>query len=141
MDLYEFKNYVNQIINEKIPSALMNELNLGVIIMEETKTEDDYYIMGEYINDDLGKYIVLYYGSFNEILEDETDKNKWQDEILSTIKHELTHHVEALSGEEKLAKFEELEELKELEKNKPKRNIPGKLFKLLYNNFPGKRKF
>ncbi|UMZ73614.1 metallopeptidase family protein [Natranaerofaba carboxydovora] len=139
MNFSEFKSCVNQIINNKIPPELMKNLNMGIIIMQETKAEDDYYIMGEYINDDLGKYVVLYYGSFNEILENKTDK-KWQEEILSTIKHELTHHVEALAGEEKLAKFEELEELKELEKNKPKKDTLGKILKFIFNNFPGKRK-
>ena len=53
--------------------------------------------MGEYCNDMLGRYIVLYYGSFAALLADE-DEETWKDEIFATVAHEFTHHMEDAAG-------------------------------------------
>ena len=57
----------------------------------------EMYIMGEYCNDMLGRYIVLYYGSFAALLADE-DEETWKDEIFATVAHEFTHHMEDFAG-------------------------------------------
>ena len=51
------------------------------------------YIMGEYCHDLLGRYILLYYGSFAALLADE-DEEAWREELFVTIAHEFTHHME-----------------------------------------------
>lgn len=142
MNLAEFEEYIDYTINNEIPASLMKDLNMGIIVTAEKKQENEYYIMGEYINDELGNYVLLYYGSFKEILEDEP-YDAWKEEIISTIKHEIIHHVEALAGDEKLAIKEELEELqnKQLQNKKQTSINPfKKLLILLNKNFPGKRK-
>lgn len=40
--------------------------------------------MGEYVHDNLGRYILLYYGSFAALLEEE-DEEGWKDEIFATV--------------------------------------------------------
>ena len=52
--------------------------------------------MGEYCHDMLGRYIVLYYGSFAALLAEEDDGD--QDEIFATVAHEFTHHMEDTAG-------------------------------------------
>ena len=57
------------------------------------------YILGEYCDDLLGKYINLYYGSFAALAKSEGwDADTWVDELRITLAHELTHHLEALGG-------------------------------------------
>jgi hypothetical protein len=56
----------------------------------------------------LGKQIIIYYGSFLYFYEDKSDE-VWKRKILATIKHEFIHHIEALSGQEDLAKKERYE--------------------------------
>ena len=57
----------------------------------------EMYIMGEYVHDNLGRYILLYYGSFAALLEEE-DEEVWKDEIFATVAHEFTHHLEEAAG-------------------------------------------
>ena len=57
------------------------------------------YILGEYCDDLLGKYINLYYGSFAALAKsDGWNADTWVDELRTTLAHELTHHLEALGG-------------------------------------------
>ena len=53
--------------------------------------------MGEYCHDMLGRYIVLYYGSFAALLPEE-DEEGWKDELFATVAHEFTHHMEETAG-------------------------------------------
>jgi hypothetical protein len=55
------------------------------------------YIMGEYVHDMLGRYILLYYGSFAALLDQE-DEAGWREEIFATVAHEFTHHMEETAG-------------------------------------------
>ena len=55
------------------------------------------YILGEYCHDLLGRYIVLYYGSFAALFPD-GDEETWKDEIFATVAHEFTHHMEDAAG-------------------------------------------
>lgn len=91
-------------IAAKLPDAFFDELNGGILLLEDTvpapeAIDDDLYIMGEYCEDPLmGSYIVLYYGSFVQICQDMTP-DEIRSEIRTTLLHEFTHHLESLSGE------------------------------------------
>ena len=90
---------------EEYPPELLDSLNGGILLLEEALPDpeagEDVYIMGEYCWDEMGRYINLYYGSFVELLAEE-DEGVWEDELLITLRHELTHHVEGLAGERSL---------------------------------------
>ena len=46
-----------------------------------------------------GRYINLYYGSFAALAQQEDwDRATWEEELRTTLSHELTHHMEGLSG-------------------------------------------
>ena len=96
---------VNDILDsiaERFPEALFDELNGGVNLLEEALPDPEFpegemYIMGEYVHDLLGRYILLYYGSFAALLGEE-DEEVWKDEIFITVAHEFTHHLEETAG-------------------------------------------
>ena len=89
---------------EEFPPVFFNELNGGVCLLPEARPDPEFppgemYILGEYCNDMMGRYINLYYGSFlasarNEDWSEET----WQEELYTTLAHELTHHIEGLAN-------------------------------------------
>ena len=89
---------------EEFPEVLFRDLNGGVNLLEEAKPDPEFppgemYILGEYCNDMLGLYVNLYYGSFAALAEKEDwDQDTWEDELWTTLSHELTHHMENLSG-------------------------------------------
>ena len=89
---------------EGFPQVLFEELNGGVNLLEEALPdpqfpEGEMYILGEYCDDLLGLYVNLYYGSFAALAEKEGwDRETWEDELRITLSHELTHHMENLSG-------------------------------------------
>ena len=89
---------------EELPAAFYHELNGGILLLPETRMSpyakaDDLYILGEYrINGAMGRYIVIYYGSFERAfggLDEDAMKNK----LRHTLRHEFRHHLESLSGE------------------------------------------
>lgn len=111
MKLDEFITFVEYITDKEIPPILLRDLNLGIIVNPKKQKDDeekDYYIMGEYIQNEAGNQVLLFYGSFRYFLEDESIK-VWHKEIMDTIKHELIHHIEAMAGQEDLALQEDLE--------------------------------
>ena len=94
---------VNDLLDEmaeEFPAVLFDELNGGVNLLEDTVPdrsfpEGEMYILGEYCDDLLGRYINLYYGSFAVLAEREDwDRETWEDELYTTLSHELTHHME-----------------------------------------------
>ena len=98
---------------EEFPEAFYRELNGGISLLPEAVEDpqgEDLYIMGEYCNDMMGKYINLYYGSFAALArqEDWTEED-WEDELYTTLAHEFTHHIEGLAGERGLEIRDELE--------------------------------
>lgn len=111
MKIDTFIDFVINVSEKEIPTILLSDLNLGIYVSPKKQVDDaekDYYIMGEYIQNELGNQVVLYYGSFAYLLEDEP-LNIWHKEIMDTIKHELIHHVEAMAGQEDLALQEDIE--------------------------------
>ena len=98
---------VNDLLDEmaeEFPAVLFDELNGGVNLLEEAVPdrsfpEGEMYILGEYCDDLLGRYINLYYGSFAALAQREDwDRETWEDELYTTLSHELTHHMENRSG-------------------------------------------
>ena len=98
---------------EEFPEEFYQELNGGISLLPETVEDpagEDLYIMGEYCNDMMGRYINLYYGSFAALAEQEDWTHEdWEDELYTTLSHEFTHHVEGLAGERGLEIKDELE--------------------------------
>ena len=98
---------------EEFPEEFYQELNGGISLLPETVEDpagEDLYIMGEYCNDMMGRYINLYYGSFAALAQQEDWTHEdWEDELYTTLSHEFTHHVEGLAGERGLEIKDELE--------------------------------
>ena len=90
---------------EEFPQEFYQDLNGGVCLLPEAKPDPDFpegemYILGEYCNDMMGRYINLYYGSFAALAEQEGwTEEDWEDELWETFAHEFTHLVEGLAGE------------------------------------------
>ena len=89
---------------EEFPAVLFEELNGGINLLEETVEDEEFpagemYILGEFCDDLLGRYINLYYGSFAALAEKEGwTEETWREELWTTLSHELTHHMESRSG-------------------------------------------
>lgn len=95
---------------DRIPAYFVQELSGGFNLQKQKKRDGDYYIMGEYIEDGLlGCFIEFYYGSFVELLRNES-LDHWRAEIVDTVLHEMRHHLESLAGRDDLARSE-MEEL------------------------------
>ena len=89
---------------EGFPEVLFDGLNGGVNLLEEALPDPQFppgemYILGEYCEDMLGRYINLYYGSFAALAEwEDWDQTTWEQELRTTLSHELTHHMERRGG-------------------------------------------
>lgn len=95
---------------DRIPSHFIRDLTGGFNLQKGKKSEGEYYILGEYIEDGIGGcFIMFYYGSFVALLEDEPDEC-WEAEIVDTVLHEMQHHLESQAGCDDLAR-KEIEEL------------------------------
>ena len=89
-------------IAAQFPEAFFEDLDGGIQLEEKELPDSDFppgemYVMGEYVHDLLGRYILLYYGSFAALLSGE-DEESWKDEIFATVAHEFTHHLEETAG-------------------------------------------
>ena len=102
-------------IADEIPEEFYRELNGGVFLLPDTKMHPDsmgvedktgpenLYILGEYHNDrkgmgGLGRYIVIYYGSFIRLYPNLRPQRQ-KEELRRVLIHEFTHHLESLAGE------------------------------------------
>ena len=89
---------------ESYPEALFEGLNGGVNLQEEVRLDPAFpdremYVMGDYRDNLLGRYINLYYGSFAALAEREDwTEAEWREELRLTLSHELTHHMEGRGG-------------------------------------------
>jgi len=113
LTLDQFEFLATSFIDE-IPAKLCAELNGGFLLLPEVKRDGEFYIMGEYVEDGvMGCSIILYYGSFVNLLEG-SSRGEWEKELRETIIHELRHHLESRAGVDDLAREEtaELEALK-----------------------------
>lgn len=87
---------------EAFPPSFFEGLNGGIQLEEEALPDPEFppgdmYILGEYVQDLTGNFIVLYYGSFAALLAGEPDE-VWEEELFATLAHEFTHHLESIGG-------------------------------------------
>ena len=91
-----------------LPQVFYNKLNGGILLLPEVRMHpegkgDDLYIMGQYHSDmNMGKYIIIYYGSFMEVYG-HLPKEGLYNQLKKTLIHEFTHHLENLAGDRSLA--------------------------------------
>lgn len=106
ISLEEFEQMTMDIV-ETLPPEFFRELSGGVMVMEERKmhpesVSDDLSILGEYVRHrHLGRYVVIYYGSFMRIYGS-WDYDRLKDRVRKTVLHEFRHHLESLAGEKGL---------------------------------------
>jgi hypothetical protein len=102
----------------EFPQEFYTELNGGISLLPEAKLNEeagpDLYILGEYCQDAMGRYINIYYASFAALYGDLSD-GELEDELYATLSHEFTHHMESMAGERGLEIRDEeyLEQLRE----------------------------
>lgn len=94
-------NWLEEIAAE-FPDAFFEDLDGGIQLDREAVPDENFpdgqmYVLGEYRHNMLGRYIVLYYGSFVKLYHD-YDEEEWQEEIFATVAHEFTHHMEDTAG-------------------------------------------
>ena len=103
ISLEEMEKMLNEIAAE-FPQEIYKELNGGIVLLPEAKVSamskhNDLYILGEYhAGGNMGRYISIYYGSFKH-LYGHLRKKSMKEKLISTLKHEFTHHLESLAGE------------------------------------------
>ena len=111
IEIDEFEKMLDEIAAE-LPQAFYKELNGGILLLPEVKRNpegryDDLYTMGEYHSGgSMGRYIVIYFGSFQE-LYGHLSRGALKKKLAHTLKHEFTHHLESLAGERDLEKEDE----------------------------------
>lgn len=119
----EFEQIVYNIV-DTLPQDFFRELDGGVMVREQRKVHpesigEELKILGEYHrNRYLGRYVVIYYGSFMAAfgyLEREDLKKR----VRKTVLHEFRHHLESLAGERDL----EIEDAKALEAYRDSKKI------------------
>jgi predicted Zn-dependent protease with MMP-like domain len=119
----EMKEMLDEVAAE-LPEEFFAQLNGGIILLPEVKMhpgseENDLYILGEYHHEGtLGRFIVIYYGSFMRVygkLPSDALKKK----LIGTVKHEFRHHLENMAGEYGL----EIEDAQYLEKYKNAKTV------------------
>jgi len=90
-------------IVEEFPREFFRELNGGILLLPEACQDSGdsahgLYTLGEYVYDEMGRYIIIYYGSFAALFKD-LPLEKLRKELRETLVHEFTHHIESLAGE------------------------------------------
>ena len=97
---------------EELPAEFYDQLNGGILVdpghpLHPADGHGDLYIMGEYhIDPAMGKYIVMYYGSFRRVLRG-ADEGEWVTEMCNVLRHEFRHHVEGRAGVRDLEVWDE----------------------------------
>jgi len=107
---------INDMLDEiaaELPKEIFRDLNGGVSLLPQTKMSDAdpggcLYTLGEYRRDQMGRYIVLYYGSICAVHGHDPPK-KMRKHLRDVLTHELTHHLESLAGERDLEIEDEIE--------------------------------
>ncbi|SDY72936.1 metallopeptidase family protein [Tindallia californiensis] len=106
-----FHEMLNQ-ISDEIPQDFFKELHGGVVLLERSKKHvhskpgKPLYVMGQYRRDQMGRQIVIYYGSFRQVYRGLSEKRLYL-KVKDVLLHEFTHHLESLAGERGLEKEDE----------------------------------
>jgi hypothetical protein len=100
----------------ELPADFYKELNGGIVLLPEALMHEqskgkDLYIMGQYRRSpNMGRYIVIFYGSFQKV-HGGLGREELMDKLRATLRHEFRHHLESLAGERGL-EMEDEEDLK-----------------------------
>lgn len=92
---------------DTFPEVFFRELNGGVMVRRHSRLhpaaqDHGLFVLGEYHqNRYLGRFIVLYYGSF-ENCYGHLPEEALRAEIRRVLLHEFWHHLESLAGEHDL---------------------------------------
>ena len=96
----ESAEYLDEVA-DCLPQPLFRDLNGGVSLVDYFKPSDKgkgMMVLGEYIkNSQMGRYILIYYGSFSRVFPHLSDE-EWKQKLKEVLVHELTHHNESLAG-------------------------------------------
>ena len=100
---------INDMLDEiaaELPDEVFRELNGGVSLLPETRLSNadpdgGLYTLGEYRRDQMGRYIVIYYGSIRAV-HGRATREQMRGHLRDLLTHELTHHIESLAGERDL---------------------------------------
>jgi hypothetical protein len=89
-----------------IPPEFYNDLNGGVNLLPDVKYHEagkpgELFVLGEYRHDQMGRYIVVYYGSVRDCYP-ALDRDDMRRRLKKLLLHEFTHHLESLAGEHSL---------------------------------------
>lgn len=110
ISIEEFSDILDDLAQE-LPLEFYEGLNLGINIDENAKPHpqaqgNDLFIMGEYLRTQMGRGIVIYYGSFARI-HGHLSTSALTEELRRTLRHEFRHHMEGRAGESGLEKEDE----------------------------------
>ena len=93
---------------DSLPEGFFRELNGGIILLPDTKLHpasghEYLYTIGEYRHEPygLGRYIVIYYGSFVQVYGRESHERQ-EEALRYVLMHEFTHHLQNLGGTREL---------------------------------------
>jgi hypothetical protein len=106
MSLDEMEVMLDEIAME-LPQDFYKNLNGGIMLLPEAKfhtqsTNNDLYILGEYYRDGaMGRYIAIYYGSFERVYG-YLSNDQMRVQLAKTLKHEFRHHLESMAGDKSL---------------------------------------
>lgn len=89
-------------IADSLPFELYRELNGGIVLqpgyrLHPCAVNNDLYILGVYVHDNLGRYIIIYYESFIRVFGDKS-VDEYRELLRKTLVHEIRHHNEYLAG-------------------------------------------
>ena len=118
---------MNEMLDEiaaELPDEIFKDLNGGVSLLDEAKKsrkdpDGALYTLGEYHRDQMGRYIVLYYGSLCAVYGN-ASREKYRKHLKDVLTHELTHHWESLAGERDLEIKDEMDMERYMSKRKRK---------------------
>jgi len=100
-------------IAAELPDEIFSNLNGGVSLLPDVKKSSadpsgGLYTLGEYRRDQMGRYIIIYYGSICAVHGSDTP-GQMRENLKRVLTHELTHHMESLAGERDLEIEDEIE--------------------------------
>ena len=98
-------------IADSLPTELYRELNGGIVLDPESRlhqyaVDNDLYILGVYIRDNLGRRIKIYYGSIIRVFPNKT-LEQYREILRHTLVHEVRHHNEFLAGADDLVYYDD----------------------------------
>ena len=97
-------------VAEGLPEVFYKHLNGGIILLPDVRKSrepwgENLYTLGEYhVSSGMGRYIAIYYGSFEYVFGAHASRETIAAQLRKTLLHEFTHHLEHLAGENALEK-------------------------------------